>query len=88
LLRIGDAVFASEVFMEKSKMLVLSRKVGERIHIGDDVVVTITAIKGNRVQLGIDASHDVSILRGELLEFASQEAERLECIAPQEKQVA
>ena len=59
-------------------MLVLSRKVGERIHIGDDVVVTITAIKGNRVQLGIDASHDVSILRGELLEFASQEAERLE----------
>ena len=69
-------------------MLVLSRKVGERIQIGDDIVVTITAIKGNRVQLGIDASHDVSILRGELLGFASHEAERSECTAPQEKQVA
>ena len=55
-------------------MLVLSRKVGERIQIGDDVVVTITAIKGNRIQLGIDAPHEVSIRRGELLEFAPLDA--------------
>lgn len=69
-------------------MLVLSRKVGERIQIGDDIVVTITAIKGNRVQLGIDASQEVSIRRGELLEFASRDADRTGCTAPQEKQVA
>lgn len=74
--------------MEKNKMLVLSRKVGERIQIGDDIVLTVTAIKGNRVQLGIDASHEVSIRRGELLEFASHDAERTERLAPQEKQVA
>ncbi|WP_442505225.1 carbon storage regulator [Novipirellula sp. SH528] len=51
-------------------MLVLARKVGERIQVGDDVVVTVTAIKGNRIHLGIDAPQEISIRRGELLEFA------------------
>ena len=49
-------------------MLVLARKVGERIQVGDDVVVTV--IKGNRIHLGIDAPQEISIRRGELLEFA------------------
>lgn len=72
-------------------MLVLSRKVGERIQIGDDIIVTITAIKGNRVQLGIDASQDISIRRGELLELASLDTDFDACgtqKATQEMQVA
>ena len=48
-------------------MLVLSRKVGERIRIGDEVVVTVLAIVGSRVRLGIEAPSSVSILREELV---------------------
>jgi carbon storage regulator len=48
-------------------MLVLSRKVGEQLIIGDDVTITITKSSSNRVTVGIDAPRDVSILRGEIL---------------------
>jgi carbon storage regulator len=47
-------------------MLVLSRKVGERIHVGDDIVLEIRRIAGNRVTLALDAPRNVRILRGEL----------------------
>lgn len=47
-------------------MLVLSRKVGESIVIGNNIEVRVTAIAGNRVRIGIQAPDDVSILRGEL----------------------
>jgi carbon storage regulator len=49
-------------------MLVLSRKVGESIVIGDSIVVTVTRVAGNRLTLGIDAPGDVRILRSELVE--------------------
>jgi carbon storage regulator len=48
------------------KMLVLSRKQGERLVIGDDVVLIINKIAGNRVTIAIEAPHDVRIVRGEL----------------------
>lgn len=47
-------------------MLVLSRKEGERLLIGDDIVLTITKLNGNRVSVGIEAPRDVRIVRGEL----------------------
>jgi carbon storage regulator len=47
-------------------MLVLSRKEGERLIVGDQIVVTVTRISGNRVTLGIEAPRDVRIVRGEL----------------------
>ena len=47
-------------------MLVLSRKEGEQLMIGDDIVVTINRISGNRVAIGIDAPRSVRIVRGEL----------------------
>lgn len=47
-------------------MLVLSRKVQERICIGDDVEVIITQIQGGRVRIGITAPQSVRILRSEL----------------------
>ena len=53
-------------------MLVLSRKVGERIHIGDDVVVEVRRISGNRVTLALRAPRDVRILRGELEQAARE----------------
>lgn len=53
-------------------MLVLSRKVGEKLHIGDDIVLTVTMVKGNRVKLGIEAPENVRIVRGELEEAVTE----------------
>ena len=47
-------------------MLVLSRKVGEAIHIGDDITVVVSRIDGNRVRLAFTAPRDVHIVRSEL----------------------
>lgn len=47
-------------------MLVLSRKVGERLIIGDDVVLVVSKISGNRVTFAIDAPAEVRVVRGEL----------------------
>ena len=57
-------------------MLVLSRKIGERLIIGDGITVVVNRIAGNRVTLGIEAPSDVRIVRGELrpreVEFAGE----------------
>ena len=47
-------------------MLVLSRKPGERIHIGSDVVVTVLDVSGKLVRIGIDAPDKITILRAEV----------------------
>ena len=47
-------------------MLVLSRKAGESIRIGENITITITKTHGNRVQIGIEAPREVGIRRAEL----------------------
>ena len=47
-------------------MLVLTRKLGEKIVIGDDVTLAILSVKGNRVRLGIQAPADIAVLREEI----------------------
>ena len=47
-------------------MLVLSRKPGEKVVIGDGITVTVLEVVGGRVRLGVEAPGDVRILRGEL----------------------
>jgi carbon storage regulator len=47
-------------------MLVLSRKLDQIIYIGDDIVIVVRDVRGNRVCLGIEAPADVAIRRGEL----------------------
>lgn len=50
-------------------MLVLVRRVGESIHIGDDIVIEVESFEnGNRVKIGIDAPRDVRVLRSELVQ--------------------
>lgn len=47
-------------------MLVLSRKIGEKLVIGDNITVVVSRLAGNRVTLGIEAPSEVRIVRGEL----------------------
>ena len=54
-------------------MLLLTRKLGENIRIGDDVKITIVEVKGNHVKLGIDAPPSVKVHREEIYERIQQE---------------
>jgi carbon storage regulator len=60
-------------------MLILSRKVGEKIAIGNEVTIVVNRIAGNRVTIGIQAPEHVRVVRGELErfveEFGSEEPE-------------
>jgi len=48
-------------------MLVIARKVGEELKIGDNIIIKIVSLEKNQIKIGIDAPRDVSILRMELV---------------------
>ncbi|MGD9720584.1 MAG: carbon storage regulator [Pirellulales bacterium] len=50
-------------------MLVLTRKQGERLHIGDDIIISVLEVKGQRVRIGIEAPRSTHVVRGELCAF-------------------
>lgn len=54
-------------------MLILTRRVGETVIVGDDVTVTIVGVKGNQIRIGISAPKDVSIHREEIYERIRRE---------------
>lgn len=58
-------------------MLILTRKPGEAIYIGNDVKVTVLDVKGNQVRFGIDAPRNVAVDREEIRERINNEARRL-----------
>lgn len=49
-------------------MLILTRRVGESLIIGDDVTITVLGVKGNQVRIGVDAPRDVAVHREEILD--------------------
>ncbi|MET3655794.1 carbon storage regulator CsrA [Sporosarcina psychrophila] len=53
-------------------MLVLSRKKGESIWLGDQIEITVSEIKGDQVRIAINAPKNVTILRGELIKEVSE----------------
>ena len=48
-------------------MLVVTRKLGEQIQIGDDIQLTVTQINGDRIRLGISAPREIPVVRRELI---------------------
>ena len=53
-------------------MLVLSRKAGQKLQIGDNVTITILEVHGNTVRVGIEAPRAIRVLRGELDSWQEQ----------------
>ena len=58
-------------------MLVLSRKPGEKVCIGDDITLTVVSVSGNHIRLGIEAPAHIGVLRSELAASAIPAAEEL-----------
>ena len=56
-------------------MLILSRNVGQTIMVGDDVTVTVLAVKGQQVRIGVNAPMDVAVHREEIYDRIQKEKE-------------
>lgn len=54
-------------------MLILTRRVGETVMIGDDVTVTVLGVKGNQVRIGVNAPREVAVHREEIFERIKRE---------------
>lgn len=54
-------------------MLILTRRVGETVMVGNDVTVTVLGVKGNQVRIGVNAPKDVAVHREEIYERIKKE---------------
>lgn len=57
-------------------MLILTRRIGETLMIGDEVKVTVLGVKGNQVRIGVDAPIDISVHREEIYDRIKEEKEQ------------
>jgi carbon storage regulator len=60
-------------FGKEQEMLILTRRVGETVMIGDDIAVTVLGVKGNQVRVGVNAPKEVSVHREEIYERIKRE---------------
>lgn len=63
-------------------MLILTRRIGERLRIGDGVSVTVLGVKGNQVRLGVDAPKDVPVHREEIFQRIAEENQTAAAVRP------
>jgi carbon storage regulator len=63
-------------------MLILSRRVNEKIVIGDDVVISVVEVRGDQVKLGIEAPRNVKVFRQEVFDAIQEENRRAAASPP------
>jgi len=64
-------------------MLILTRRVGEALMIGDDISISVLGVKGNQVRIGIDAPKEVAVHREEI--FKRIKSEELRLVEPEKE---
>ena len=67
---------SSTYYLETDTLLILTRRVGETIRIGNDIEVTVLEVRGKQVRIGIAAPDEVVILRKELCDVETKSAAR------------
>lgn len=60
-------------------MLILTRRVGETLMIGDEITVTVLAVKGNQIRLGVEAPREVGVHREEVYRRIQEEKKERDC---------
>jgi carbon storage regulator len=66
-------------------MLILTRRVGETLMIGNEVTVTVLGVKGNQVRIGVNAPKDIAVHREEIFERIKREEDYARSDAPDAK---
>jgi carbon storage regulator len=69
----GKLFQASRLKSKERTMLILTRRVGETVMIGNDITVTVLGVKGNQVRVGVNAPKEVAVHREEIYERIKRE---------------